>query len=116
MYYIKMCLIYSGVVDYDLTFAMAIEQEPSDPPLERTMEEANNSSAIQHDPEITKSDDGKSKSVKGDIGETFEHVIRPEDVHNSLKLDATSGSKSTAEAEGGLANYSEVEIKSDDHK
>ncbi|KAK1396648.1 hypothetical protein POM88_006511 [Heracleum sosnowskyi] len=91
-------------------------EEPSDPPLERTMEEGNNSTANQNDPVMTKSDDSELKSVEGDIEEAFEHVIRPEDVHNSSELDSTSDSKSTEDVESGLTNHSEVEIKSDDHK
>ncbi|KAL8146017.1 hypothetical protein AgCh_003956 [Apium graveolens] len=84
-------------------------KEPSDPSLGRTMEEGNNSTANQNDPEITKSDANDIKSVNRHSGEAFEHVIRPEGVHNSSELDATSDSKSTAEIEGGLANCREVE-------
>lgn len=98
----------------DLTSGMAIEQEPWDPPLERTMEEG--STADQNDPVIIKSDDSELHSVKGDIGEASEHVIRPEYVNNSSEVDSTSDSKSTADVEGGLANHSEVESKSDDHE
>lgn len=95
---------------------MAIEQEPRDPPLERTTEEGNDSTANQNDPVITKSDSSELKSVKEDIGEASEHVIRPEDVHKFSELDATCDSKSTTDVEDGLAKHSEVDIKSDDHK